>query len=306
MSDNKAYDVVIIGGSYAGLAAGMALGRSIRKVLIIDSGQPCNAQTPHSHNFITHDGSAPAEIAAQAKAQVLQYPTVRFLEDLAIAVSGTDPLFRVETAQNGVFTAKKLLFATGIKDLLPGIPGLASCWGISVIHCPYCHGYEYRGQRTGILINGNQASEFSMLLRNWTDKLSIFTNGPSEIPEQERMDILKRGITIDERIVAEVVHEEGMIKEIGFSDGSAQELDALYAKIPFIQHCPIPEALGCKLTIAGFIEVDECKRTSVHGVFAAGDNSWGMRSVSSSVGAGNLAGAFINHELIRQASSGKS
>jgi thioredoxin reductase len=137
MEKNSAYDVVVVGGSYAGLSAGMALGRSIRKVLIVDSGKPCNAQTPHSHNFITQDGAKPAEIAAQAKAQVLQYPTVHFLTDLVVSVSGADHQFVVNTAENGQFTAKKLLFATGIKDLLPEIPGLAACWGISVIHCPY-------------------------------------------------------------------------------------------------------------------------------------------------------------------------
>ena len=132
-----------IGGSYAGLSAALSLGRAMRRVLMLDSGQPCNWQTPHSHNFLTQDGSPPAALAAVARAQVLAYPTVQLRNDLATGVTGAS--FTVTTAAGPTVRAKKLLFATGICDLLPPVPGLATCWGISVIHCPYCHGYEYQG-----------------------------------------------------------------------------------------------------------------------------------------------------------------
>src|SRR5690606_24019090 len=134
------YDVIIIGGSYAGLSAAMALGRSRRTVLIIDEGRPCNRQTPHAHNLITHDGDAPADIARRAKEQVLAYPTVRFIRDKALSAAGADGAFDVGTASDHAYRAKKLLLATGVRDLTPPIPGFAECWGISVLHCPYCHG----------------------------------------------------------------------------------------------------------------------------------------------------------------------
>jgi thioredoxin reductase len=284
------HDVIIIGGSYTGLAAGMSLGRAIRKVLIIDSGNPCNKQTPHSHNFITHDGETPAAIAAKAKEQVLKYPTVQFKNDKVTEVTGENNNFTVTTANGETFKTKKILFATGITDIIPAIEGYTECWGISAIHCPYCHGYEYKGQTTGILINGEMAMEFGTLISNWTDKLTIYTNGKSTIPENN--------FNIVEKEIKKLHHTNGYIEQIEFADGSKEPLDALYSRLPFKQHTPIPEILGCKLNAQGFIEVDDFKKTTVPGLFAAGDNSSPMRSVAGSVAAGTMAGASIVRELV--------
>src|SRR5690606_26609566 len=142
MANNKHFDVIIIGGSYAGLSAAMALGRALRNVLIIDGGSPCNRQTPHSHNFITQDGEKPHIIAEKARTQVLQYPTIKFITGIAHSGFKTEFGFTITTKANETFEAKKLIFATGLKDNMPDIKGFSECWGISVIHCPYCHGYE--------------------------------------------------------------------------------------------------------------------------------------------------------------------
>ncbi|MEL6971969.1 MAG: NAD(P)/FAD-dependent oxidoreductase, partial [Bacteroidota bacterium] len=155
MKSNNGFDVIIVGGSYSGLSAAMALGRSLRNILIIDSGLPCNRQTPHSHNFITQDGEQPAAIAEKAKAQVLNYDTIRFLHGKAISGKKTENGFTITTQKEETFTAKKLVFATGVKDIMPDIGGFSACWGISVIHCPYCHGYEVKNEKTGILANGD-------------------------------------------------------------------------------------------------------------------------------------------------------
>ncbi|HEV7380061.1 MAG TPA: NAD(P)/FAD-dependent oxidoreductase, partial [Dyadobacter sp.] len=177
MTENKKWDVIIVGGSYAGLAAEMSLGRAIRNVLIIDSGKPCNAQTPHSHNFLSRDGITPAELATIAREQVLAYPSVQILNGTATSVSGTNGNFVVGTEAGQEFHTRKVLFATGVRDLIPEIPGVRECWGISVIHCPYCHGYEVRNEKTGIWINGSATLEFASLIRNWTPELTILTNG---------------------------------------------------------------------------------------------------------------------------------
>lgn len=160
MEKTVQFDVIIIGGSYSGLSAAMALGRALRKTLIIDGGKPCNRQTPRSHNFITHDGKAPREIADTAREQVLQYDTVSLVNSTVINVVKTDYTFTVNTHDN-TYKAKKLLLATGVADVMPAIEGFAECWGISVVHCPYCHGYEVRHQKTGIFANGPAAFEYA-------------------------------------------------------------------------------------------------------------------------------------------------
>jgi thioredoxin reductase len=292
------FDVIIVGGSFAGLSAAMTLGRAIRDVLIIDAGKPCNRQTPHSHNFLTQDGATPAEIAALAKQQVLAYPTVRLESDSVVQVSGVNKDFTVVTASGREFTAKKILLATGVKDLMSEIPGFAECWGISVIHCPYCHGYEYKGQSTGILANGEMAFEFVKLIDNWTKKLTLFTNGKAELDQEKFKKIQNPHFEIIEKEIKELVHERGYLKKILFTDESSQELDALYARIPFTQHTDIPVKLGCLLDDAGYIKIDEFKKTSVPGVYAAGDNTSPFRAVSMATASGTMAGASLNKELI--------
>ncbi|MXV13747.1 FAD-dependent oxidoreductase [Pedobacter sp. HMF7056] len=291
-------DVIIIGGSYAGLSAALALGRSRRKVLIIDSGEPCNRFAKYSHNFLTHDGNSPAAITLAARRQVMAYPTVRFLEGLAARAIGKDNHYLVETTAGAQFHTRKLLFATGIKDLMPDIPGFAECWGTSVVQCPYCHGYEFRDQPTGILMNGDMAADFAPLVRNLTGHLTILTNGPSMIDAARREKLEAMQIAVNEREVEAIRHENGYLTSAEFKDGASLPLTALYARPAFAQHCPIPMEMGCALTTLGHIEVNDFQQTTIPGVYAAGDNTHPMRSVAGAVAAGSKAGAMLNHELI--------
>src|SRR5690606_22486211 len=135
--EGKKFAVIIIGGSYSGLAAGMALGRALKQVLIIDSGKPCNSQTPYSHNFLTQDGNTPTEIVKLGKQQVQMYSTVEFFNGLAINGRKTENGFEIQVASGETFRADKLIFATGIRDAMADMEGYAACWGISVLHCPY-------------------------------------------------------------------------------------------------------------------------------------------------------------------------
>lgn len=297
--DKMQYDVIIVGGSYAGLAAAMALGRSLRKVLVIDSGAPCNRQTPHSHNFLTNDGKPPAAIARRAKQQVQQYATVSFLDALATTAVKTDNGFTVGVQSGQTFAAKKLVFATGIKDDLPNMPGLAACWGISVLHCPYCHGYEVRHQKTGILANGDDGYEFAALIANWTHDLTLYTNGKSTLSGQQTAALEKHNISIVEHEIEGLNHKKGYLDHILFKDGSTAAVQALYARIPFIQHTDIPQSLGCAPTDEGYIKVDAAQKTTIPGVFACGDNAGRMRTVANAVATGTTTGIMVNKELIQ-------
>lgn len=304
METSKTYDVIIIGGSYAGLSAAMALGRAIRTVLVIDNGKPCNEQTPHSHNFLTQDGKAPKEIASIAKQQVSQYKTINFVDDTALEAVKTSSGFQISTAKGDIFEAKKIIFASGIKDELPNIEGFAECWGISVIHCPYCHGYEVRNQTTGIFANGDNAYEFAKLIWNWSKDLTLFTNGKSTLSPIQTKALQSRQINIVEKEIAKVSHQNGQLQHLVFSDGTTQRLDALYAKLGFKQNTDLPIHLGCQLSESGYINVDDMQKTSVGGVFACGDNTNMMRSVANAVYSGNMAGAMASKELIAEDFSG--
>lgn len=296
--ENKNFDVIIIGGSYSGLSAGMSLGRSLRNVLIIDNGKPCNRQTPHSHNFVTHDGKTPAEIAKLAKEDVEKYNTVRFYNGTVVKTVKTTEGFEVEISSGETFHAKKLVLASGVKDMMPDIPGFAECWGISVIHCPYCHGYEVKNEITGILSNGDMAYEFSKLIFNLTKNLTLFTNGKAVLTDEQIEKLKQHKIFLNEDEIEEIKHENGSIQKIVFKNGKEVPLQALYAKIPFEQNLNVYDDLGCELTEQGFIKVDMMQKTNVPGVFACGDNVTMMRSVANAISQGNFAGAVVNKELV--------
>lgn len=289
------FEVIIIGGSYAGLSAALALGRSLRSVLILDTQTPCNRQTPAAHNLLTHDGRPPAEIRAIALQDLQKYPSVSFLHDKAVSVTGQDGEFYVQTASNGAKGAAKLLFATGTRDVLPTLPGFAECWAITAVHCPYCHGYELRHLPTAILINDDSAIAFSQLVGNLTKNLTILTNGEATF---DLSPLHARGVVVDQRRIEAFHHMEGNLEKVRFEDGGEIELKALYHRPKGEQQCMIPETLGCKATETGHWEVDMFQATTQSGVFAAGDCTTPFRSLSTAISTGMTAGAVINKQLL--------
>lgn len=291
------YEVIIIGGSYAGLSAGMALGRSLRHVLIIDSGKPCNRQTPHSHNFLTQDGKTPLEIMTVAKQQVQEYKTIHFQDDLAISGKKTNEGYEIVTKSGKKYIGKKLVFSTGIKDIMPNIKGFSECWGISVIHCPYCHGYEFRNQKTAIMANGDRAFHLAQLVNNLTNNLTILTIGESYFTSEQMGKLKKHNINIVTNEISEIVHENGNLKHILFEDKTTLTFDAMYAAIPFEQNSDIPKHLGCELNEQGYLKIDNFNKTTVEGVYACGDSTTGFRSLSHAINSGTVAGAMLNMEL---------
>ena len=298
MKLDQLYDVIIIGGSYAGLSAAMALGRSMRSVLVIDSGNPCNTKAPQAHNFITNDGSSPTDLANRVRAQVLAYPTVKFLDGFAEEVLPNGTAFEVLTADNQNFTAHKIIFATGVTDLIPNIPGFAECWGISILHCPYCHGFEYNSKVTGIIGNGDMGFELAKVIRNWTDKLTLYTNGTSTLSPQEVMKLNSHNIVVVENEIERIEESGGIIKKLHFKDTEPDSPEVIYTQLPFSQQCNIPEKLGLQFTEKGFIYISKCMETSMPGIYAAGDCLSLYRSIAHAVASGNKVGALVNKSLI--------
>lgn len=184
---------------------------------------------------------------------------------------------------------------------MPDIPGFAECWGISVLHCPYCHGYEVKNEVTGILSNGEMAFEFSKLIFNMTKSLTLFTNGKAGLSDDQIEKLKQNTISLNENEIEKIEHKNGYVQQIIFKNGDAVSLNVLYAKIPFEQNLNASENLGCELTEQGFIKVDFMQKTNIPGVFACGDNVTMMRSVANAVAQGNFAGAMVNKELSDEA-----
>lgn len=291
------FDVIILGGSYAGLSSAMSLGRSLRKVLVIDSGKPCNEQTPHSQNFLTQDGKTPKEISTVARQQVEKYSTIEFYEGFAASGIKTEKGFEITTENGDKFSSKKLIFATGIVDEIPNIKGFKECWGISLIHCPYCHGYEFQNKKTGIIANGDRGFHIASLVNNLTKDLTIFTRGKANFTDEQLQRLRQNNIEIIETEIEELRHQNGMVESLILSDGKVLNFEAVYGAFPFTQHSDIAESLGCEMTEMGHIKIDQLQKTNVVGLLACGDNSSPMRSVANAVYTGNLAGAMVNAEL---------
>ncbi len=292
------FEAIIIGGSYAGLSAAMSLGRSLRKTLVIDSGKPCNIQTPHSHNFLTQDGIPPAEISALAKDQAAEYDTVEFYDGKAISAQKKDFGFEITVENGEKFNSKKLIAASGIVDEIPDIKGFKESWGISLIHCPYCHGYEYRDKKTAIVANGDKAVHISSLVKNLTQNVTILTRGKANFTAEQLEKLKNNQIEIIETEISELKHENGYVKSLLFSDGTERSFKAVYAALPFHQHSDIPKELGCESTEFGHLKTDQFQKTNIPGLFVCGDSASMMRSVSNAVMTGNVAGVMVNMELV--------
>lgn len=294
------FDVIIIGGSYAGLSAALALGRARREVLIIDAGKPCNRQTPHSHNFLTHDGDKPADISAKAKAEVLKYPTVKFFEGTVDSAEKLTQGFGITINGSTKYSSRKLLIATGLKDVFPDIKGFAECWAISVIHCPYCHGYEVRNEKIGLLMNGEHAFEMAKTLNHWNKDLTVLTNGKSQLTSVQTEKLNSKSIAIIEDEIVALEHANGKLENVLFANGKKLALKALYARADLQQHTDFDVQLGFELTEFNTIKVDEQQQTTTTGVYAAGDCTTLMRSLSVITAQGTLAAVMMNREMISE------
>jgi len=296
----QTYEVIIIGGSFAGLSAAMSLGRASRKVVIIDNQSPCNRQTPRSHNFLTQDGEAPLHILEKARQQVLAYSTIDWKIGTAVQAYKNENGFEIILQSGESFGAKKLLFATGIKDNLLAFNGLSACWGISVIHCPYCHGFEVKNIPTAVIGNGDEGFEYVKMISNWSKSLTLCTNGPSTLSTEQRLKLAKNSIQMIESYIDEFVHQNGHIEHILLKNQEKLPVQAVYYRPSFVQYTDLPAQLGCKMTPHGYIQVNEMQQTSQLGIYAAGDNASPFRSVANAVAKGSMAGVVINRALIEE------
>jgi thioredoxin reductase len=293
-------DVIIIGGSFAGLAAALNLGRARRKVTILDTGMPRNRFASHAHGLLGHDGKPPSDILADARAQLAPYDTVRFVKARAETASGAADDFSVVTGDGETLKARRLLLSYGIADQFPAIEGFAECWGQSVIHCPYCHGFEYAGRRWGLIYSTPMSLHATLLYGDWTDKLTLFSDG-HDIPDIERGKLDKRGVRIVEGKVTSIAHRDGQLSSVLTADGTVTELDALFAHPRIKPSADLHEQLGLETVETPFgiaVKVDEKQQTSRDGIYAAGDLVSPMHSLTIAGYTGAMAGVNAQQSML--------
>lgn len=292
------HDVIVIGGSYAGMAAALQLLRARRKVLIIDAGQRRNRAADASHGFLGQDGADPAMIAGKARSELEAYPTLQWLDDLALEAStnGPDGGFSVRSWNGAHHVGARLILATGVSDTLPDITGLAERWGQHVFHCPYCHGYELDQGEIGVIAAGPMSLHQAELLTEWGE-VTLLVNGALALDEPARAKLAARRIRIEE---APILGIEGGA-DVRLEDGRRLRFAGLFTATRSAPSTPIAEQLGCELeaTVSGTqIRRNEMHETSVPGVFACGDAAHIPHSVSIAVGDGALTGIMVHRSLV--------
>ena len=295
------HEVIVVGGSFAGLSAAMQLARARRRVLVIDAGRPRNRFAEHAHGFFGQDGKPPAQIVAEAVAQLDAYPTVQRIDSEAhTAERDADGRFHVMLSDGRRASADRLILATGIRDELPPLPGLAERWGISVLHCPYCHGYEVSGQRLGVLATHPLSVHQAILIPDW-GPTTWFTQGVVEANKEEAALLDARGVRIERSPVVEILGDAPRIEALRLADGQVVAIDALFVGARTVMASDLAQQLGCEFDegpLGSAIRVDTWKQTSVAGVFAAGDASSLMTNATFASASGVAAGVGAHRSLI--------
>lgn len=294
----ESFDVVIVGGSFAGLSAAVQLARGRRRITIVDSGQPRNRFAEASHGFFGQDGANPLEMIARARMQVLAYPTVTLIEGEVTAAEGAIDAFRLDLANGDRLQAARIVLAHGVTDVLPEIPGLAERWGHSVIHCPYCHGYEYAGQRLGVLASTPPSAHHAILIREW-GPTTLFLNG-QDLDDVDRTLLESRDIAIEPAPVTSLAGTGKDLTHLTLADGREIPLDALLVA-PRTHGSALARMLGCAMEEGPngpYIRIDQTRATTIPGVFAAGDITTPAGNATMAAADGAMAGAAAHRSLI--------
>ena len=293
-------DVVVVGGSFAGLSASLYLGRARRTVTVIDAGVPRNRTSPAAHGLIGRDGLAPGAILAEARAQVAAYPTIAFVSDTAVDAESTGDGFAVTLGSGARLEARRVVLAFGLRDEVPAIPGLAERWGRSVLHCPYCHGYEFSGRRLGVLQTSPQSVHQALLVAEW-GPTTYCTNGEALPSTADRALLDAKGIAVETAVVQALDGEGDRLRVLALEDGRELPIEALYVGPRTHLNSDLPHRLGCVVDEGPWgpiVRTDDWRATTTPGVFAAGDITRAAHNVTWASADGVTAGVATHRSLV--------
>jgi thioredoxin reductase len=295
-------DVVIVGGGAAGLSAALVLARARRRVTVVDAGKPRNATASHVHGYLSRDGVPPGEMMRIGRAEVSRYGGRIVADDVRSATrDGTPPAFTVLLGSGEVLAARRLLVATGLTDELPDIPGVRELWGGDVYGCPYCHGWEVRDTPIGVLGTGDLSVRQALLLRQWSADVVFFPHEAGELGDRERGQLARRGVRVlPERVRRLVTGADGRLAGVETEAGELVPRTALFLAPRFVANDALLAGLGCAAGEGGWVTVDSAGRTSVAGVWAAGNVTGTGVQVIGAAGAGSRAAIGLNTDLLEE------
>ena len=291
------YDVAVIGGSASGLSAALVLARAGRRVVVIDSGSPRNAPATHMHGFLSRDGMSPADLLAVGRGEVEGYGGQLTDGRVAELVPNGRHGFWALLEDGSRIRSRTVLVATGLCDELPEVPGLRERWARDVLHCPYCHGHEVAGRRLGVVGGSPGAVGYAQIVRQWTHDLVYFTP-PDTLTAAERAGLVARAVGVVEGTIEQLVIDEDRLAAIQMADGCVIPRDALFVPPRFVPNDQLLTAVGCATGDDGWVVVDGAGRTSVPGIWAAGNVTDPRAQVITAAGAGSAAAIAINADLV--------
>lgn len=294
-------DVIIIGGSFAGLAAALQLGRARRKVTVLDTGMPRNRFAGHSHGLLGHDHKPPLDILAEARRQLARYPAIRLVSARADSISGVIDDFSVCTGEGETLKARRIVLSYGVADQMPNCPGFAESWGTSIVPCPYCDGFEVADRHWGVVWSGPQSHQSARLFLDWTDKLTVFADG-HDIAREIRADLARRNIPVVDGRIIEIAHHKGHITTVNLDTRRNISVDVLFAHPHNKPSASLHESLGLATvdTAVGIaLKIDERRQTSMPGIYAGGDLATPfLPSVTQASSQGAMAGIFAQQSML--------
>nr|WP_176025080.1 NAD(P)/FAD-dependent oxidoreductase [Brucella pseudintermedia] len=294
------FDVIVVGGSFAGQAATLQLGRARLRTLLVDAGSPRNRFARTSHGFLGQDGVPPSVIISTARRQLATYATVEVREGEVVDAAITEMGFRVSLADGREERAKRLILAIGVRDILPDLAGVEERWGVSVLHCPYCHGYELNQRPLGVLARDQMAFHQAMLVQDW-GTTTLFTQGLFSPTSEQVVALSSRGVKVEHTPIVGLVGNAPTLDGVRLADGRTIELSALFTLPQTVPASDLAERLGCLFEdgpTGPIISTDERRQTSVPGVFAAGDAASPMPQATLAAAAGVIAAGSAHQSII--------
>ena len=293
------YDVVVIGGGAAGLSAALVLSRARRTVAVVDAGAPRNAPAAHLQGFLSRDGLPPQDLLALGRDEVTSYGGTLIDGSVAAAARCARSGFEVRLADGSVLTARRLLVATGLHDVLPDIPGVRERWGRDVLHCPYCHGYEVRDQPLGVLGGTSEAVQHAQLIRQWSADVVVFPHTDA-LTAQHRDQLAAREIGVVEGTVQRLLVEDDTLTGVQLDHGRVVRRAAVFVRPGFVPNTELLVGLGCDLDDDGWVRADSLGRTTVPGVSVAGNAANPRAQVITAAGEGSSAAIALNNDLVEE------